>query len=58
MIERPELQKVIRMFHEPNKFIRVLVGPRQVGKTTLVSQLVRKINMPYVFEAADGHGCF
>ncbi len=53
MIERIELQKVIKVIYEPKKFIQVLVGSRQVGKTNLVNQLVEKINMPYVFESAD-----
>ncbi|MEE1943996.1 ATP-binding protein [Pedobacter sp. KR3-3] len=52
-MERIELQKVIKVIYEPKKFIQVLVGPRQVGKTTLVNQLVEKINMPYLFESAD-----
>jgi hypothetical protein len=29
------------------------MGPRQVGKTTLVTQLVEKIKMPYHFVSAD-----
>jgi len=53
MFERSELQRVIRVLNEPKRFIQVLVGPRQIGKTTLVSQLVQKITVPYLFESAD-----
>lgn len=41
---------------EPRKFIQVIMGPRQVGKSTLVSQVVRDITMPYSLENADGVG--
>ncbi len=39
---------------EPRKFIQVLAGPRQVGKTTLVAQVVKDINVPFTLENADG----
>ncbi|MES2447680.1 MAG: ATP-binding protein [Bacteroidota bacterium] len=53
MIERFELQKVMSVLNEPKKFIQVLVGPRQVGKTTLINQLIKKIDIPNTFESAD-----
>lgn len=53
MIERFELQKVMSILNEPKKFIQVLVGPRQVGKTTLINQLIKKIDIPNTFESAD-----
>ncbi|WP_244095088.1 ATP-binding protein [Pedobacter alluvionis] len=39
--------------NEPKRFIQVLVGPRQIGKTTLISQLIKEIDMPCIFESAD-----
>lgn len=39
---------------EPRRFIQVLAGPRQVGKTTLVAQLVKNIGIPFTLENADG----
>ncbi len=30
------------------------MGPRQVGKTTLISQVLEKVSLPYTFESADG----
>jgi uncharacterized protein len=53
MFERPHLQHVIKRIQEPRRFIQVLLGPRQVGKTTLVFQLLEKNKMPYHFASAD-----
>jgi len=53
MIERPHLQVVKARIAEHRKFIQVVVGPRQVGKTTMINQLLSKIDIPYLFEAAD-----
>ena len=39
---------------EPRKFIQVIAGPRQVGKSTLVSQVLRQIELAYMMEVADG----
>ena len=38
---------------EPRRFLQVLVGPRQVGKTTLVHQVVQAISLPHTVEVAD-----
>lgn len=38
---------------EPRKFIQVIAGPRQVGKTTLVEQVLNSITIPYSSEVAD-----
>ncbi|MDZ7720669.1 MAG: ATP-binding protein [Balneolaceae bacterium] len=39
---------------EQRKFIQVLYGPRQVGKTTLVQQLLNQTKMPNHYASADG----
>lgn len=36
------------------KFIQVLYGPRQVGKTTLVQQVLKQLKMPNHYASADG----
>ncbi len=54
MIERQHLQVVRSRIAEGRKFIQVVVGPRQVGKTVMINQLLSKIEIPYLFEAADG----
>ena len=38
---------------EPRRFVQVLVGPRQVGKSTLIRQVLRDITIPYTIEVAD-----
>lgn len=38
---------------EPRAFIQVLLGPRQVGKTTLATQLTAKLRMGHHFISAD-----
>ncbi|MCZ2460748.1 MAG: ATP-binding protein [Chitinophagales bacterium] len=53
MFERRHLQQLIKRIKEPRKFIQVVMGPRQVGKTTLVTQLVEKIKMDSHFVSAD-----
>jgi uncharacterized protein len=53
MIERDLLQVFTHRVEEPRKFIQVLMGPRQVGKTTMASQMLKKITPPYLFESAD-----
>lgn len=53
MFERSELQVIIKRIEEPRRFIQVLTGPRQVGKTTLVHQLIEKSTIPCMYENAD-----
>ncbi len=38
---------------EPRRFLQVLAGARQVGKTTLVEQVLERLEMPSVFVSAD-----
>ncbi len=38
---------------ETRKFIQVIIGPRQVGKSTVVRQVLQELNAPYLFYAAD-----
>jgi len=56
MFERPHLQQVTKRILEPRKFIQVILGPRQVGKTTLVSQLVQKYKSETLVVSADALG--
>lgn len=39
---------------EPRKFMQVLAGPRQVGKSTLVQQVLKDVTLPYTLVNADG----
>jgi predicted AAA+ superfamily ATPase len=38
---------------EPRRFVQVVAGPRQVGKTTLVQQVMSRLDRPSVFVSAD-----
>lgn len=38
---------------EPRRFIQVLAGPRQVGKTTLVRQVLEASGLPFHYASAD-----
>lgn len=38
---------------EKRRFIQVVAGPRQVGKTTIISQFLKKYTFDYIFESAD-----
>ena len=53
MFERSHLQLVMNRLNEPRNFIQVILGPRQVGKTTMIRQLLQKRHIPYLFESAD-----
>jgi predicted AAA+ superfamily ATPase len=37
---------------EPGRFIQVIMGPRQVGKTTIVTQVLASLKISYTFESA------
>ncbi len=51
--QRPQLQQVITRLKEPRRFIQVLYGPRQVGKTTLITQALGNLEIPNHFASAD-----
>lgn len=53
MFERPYLKSVKARIEEPRKFIQVILGPRQVGKTTMVNQLLSQLSIPNIYESAD-----
>ncbi|NLT03556.1 MAG: ATP-binding protein [Bacteroidales bacterium] len=53
MYERPYLKQVKERIEEPRRFIQVILGPRQVGKTTMVNQLLSQLSISYVYESAD-----
>lgn len=53
MFERAETQVIKKRINEPRRFIQVISGPRQVGKTTLINHLSRQFPFPVRYEAAD-----
>lgn len=53
MYKRPEYQTIKQRLEEPRKFIQVVMGARQVGKSTVVKQVLNDIDLPYQFFSAD-----
>ena len=51
--KRPQYQIVKSRLEEPRMFIQVLAGPRQVGKSTLIGQVLSDIDIPYNSYSAD-----
>ena len=54
MIRRNQLEIVKSRMNEPRKFIQVLMGPRQVGKTTMMKQLMEEVETDIISVSADG----
>lgn len=50
---RPMLKTVLDRLKEPRKFIQALVGPRQVGKTTLIRQALEVSGAALHYATAD-----
>jgi predicted AAA+ superfamily ATPase len=50
---RPHADALRRRLGELRRFIQVVAGPRQVGKTTLVQQVTDAAGAPVVFASAD-----
>jgi predicted AAA+ superfamily ATPase len=53
MFERIHLQTIRKRLLEQRRFIQVILGPRQVGKTTMIGQLIEKMDIPVHFVSAD-----
>ncbi len=54
--KRPHFDILLKRIREPRKFIQVVTGPRQVGKTTLIGQIMEVLDIPYHFISADEAG--
>ena len=53
MYNSPYLLNILEKLETPRKFIPLVVGPRQVGKTTLMEQLQNKNKGPVLYCSAD-----
>ena len=51
--QRPQAAELARRLAEPRRFIQVVAGARQVGKTTLVQQVTDAARLPVRFASAD-----
>lgn len=50
---RPQAAELARRLDEPRRFIQIVAGARQVGKTTLVQQVVEDSRVPVRYASAD-----
>lgn len=50
---RPQASELARRLKEPRRFIQVVSGARQVGKTTLALQVAERSKQPYHVASAD-----
>ena len=53
MYERKLVQQIKSRMKETRRFIQVITGPRQTGKTTAVVQALESLSVPYHFANAD-----
>lgn len=53
MYKRAEYQIITRRLKEQRRFIQVVMGARQIGKSTVVKQVLKDLEAPYQFYSAD-----
>src|SRR3990170_2352355 len=53
MYHRPMYHTLVKRVREPRRFIQVLAGPRQAGKTTMVRQIADETRVPVHYASAD-----
>lgn len=53
MYVRKEYSLLKKRLEEPRHFIQVLMGPRQIGKSTVVKQVLKDLPIPHLLYAAD-----
>lgn len=53
MYHRPMYHTLVKRLREPRRFIQVLAGPRQTGKTTMVRQVADETRIPVHYASAD-----
>ncbi|MCX5781386.1 MAG: AAA family ATPase [Elusimicrobia bacterium] len=56
MYKRKIFNSFFNRINEQRKFIQVLVGPRQIGKTTLVRQVIEHLDFQSHYASADAVG--
>ncbi len=53
MYKRVEYQLIKNRLEEQRRFIQVVMGARQIGKSTVVKQVLKDLDAPYQFFSAD-----
>ena len=52
--KRMQFQEILDRMNEPRGYIQVLAGPRQVGKSTLMNQVLAEVSLTHYLYNADG----
>ena len=50
---RPQASELLSRLREPRRFIQIVAGPRQVGKTTLALHVAAECGLPHHIASAD-----
>ena len=50
---RPQAAELHRRLREPRRFVQIITGARQVGKTTLITQVAEQSGLEHRFASAD-----
>jgi hypothetical protein len=53
MVRTTLYDTLLRRLRAPRRFIQVLAGPRQAGKTTLARQVLEEVALPFHYASAD-----
>ncbi|MCO5118233.1 MAG: ATP-binding protein [Burkholderiaceae bacterium] len=53
LFQRPQAGTLAKRLAEPRRFMQVVTGPRQVGKSTLVQQVTEGLSLPVRYASAD-----
>ena len=53
MYKRAEYHRIKSRLEENRRFIQVVMGARQIGKSTVVKQVLKDLSLPYQFFSAD-----
>ncbi|WP_283170032.1 ATP-binding protein [Curtanaerobium respiraculi] len=56
MYEREIVKTIAARMQEPRRFLQIVIGARQTGKSTAVQQALGKTSLPYILEEVPTHG--
>ena len=56
MYQRAIVKTIARRMREPRRFMQIVIGPRQTGKTTAVNQALESVGIPNLYREVGEHG--
>lgn len=48
MFHRAEVKVIASRIAEPRRFLQIVIGPRQVGKSTAIAQALKAQDLPFL----------